>query len=142
MCTRRICQLTLDVSLNHHQEPEVAEVLKSVQRYNRVFVGGTAGFIQRVRESPLFIKRIFREMMDPDRSHSHMYKVRMLAMLLSVLYTASPFDFIPSGRVGIVRLFDYCAIALVLTLHWIGVYRARRRAQRVRNLASSQHLEA
>ncbi|KAH9695708.1 E3 ubiquitin-protein ligase RNF170 [Citrus sinensis] len=61
----------------------------------------------------------------------------LVQMALSVLYAATPFDFIPTGSLGIVRVFDYAAITLVLILRLIGIYRRRRLTQRVRQLAAA-----
>ncbi|KAK9287546.1 hypothetical protein L1049_015967 [Liquidambar formosana] len=47
-----------------------------------------------------------------------------------------PFDFIWTGGLNVIRLFDYSAIALVVILHFVGVYRRRRLTQRVRHLAA------
>lgn len=43
-----------------------------------------------------------------------------------------------AGSLGIVRVFDYSAIALVVILRLIGIYRRRRLNQRVRRLAAVQ----
>lgn len=45
MCSRKITNLTPEASLVLQQQVEVAEVLKNVQKYNRLFVGGIYGFI-------------------------------------------------------------------------------------------------
>ena len=45
-----------------------------------------------------------------------------------------------AGGLGIVRLFDYTAIALVIVLRLVGLYRRRRLARRVRLLAAAQPL--
>ncbi|XP_065856079.1 uncharacterized protein [Euphorbia lathyris] len=96
MCTSSITKLTPETSLYTRQEEEVTKVLENVHRYNRLFVGGALGLVQKVRESPLFIKRIFHQMMDPDRPDSYLHEMRLCAMMLSVLYAATPFNFIPT----------------------------------------------
>ncbi|WCJ33765.1 RING/U-box superfamily protein [Euphorbia peplus] len=140
MCASSITKLTPEASLCSRKEEEVTKVLELVNRYNRLFVGGALGLVQKVRESPLFIKRMFHQMMDPDRPESYLHEMRLCAMMLSVLYAATPFNFIPTGGLGIVRLFDYAAIALVLVLRLVGIYRRRRLTLRVRNLAAAQPL--
>ncbi|XP_044487913.1 E3 ubiquitin-protein ligase RNF170 isoform X2 [Mangifera indica] len=137
MCSRFIRRLTPEASLCHRQEQEVTEVLKNILRYNRLFVGGARGLLQKVLELPLLMKRIFLEMMDPDRE-DYLHEMRLFAMFLSILYAATPFNFIPTGSLGIVRVFDYSAIALVVILRLIGIYRRRRLNQRVRRLAAVQ----
>ncbi|XP_006423068.2 armadillo repeat-containing protein 6 [Citrus clementina] len=131
MCSRYINRLTPESSLSLQQEQEVAEVLKKVVRYNLLFVGGARGLVQKVYELPFFMKRIFVAMMDPDTEDSYLQEMRIFAMALSVLYAATPFDFIPTGSLGIVRVFDYAAITLVLILRLIGIYRRRRLTQRM-----------
>ena len=46
MCTCKIVNLMPDASLQQQQDQEVTEVLKSIQRYNLLFVGGVRGFVQ------------------------------------------------------------------------------------------------
>ncbi|KAK4848627.1 hypothetical protein QYF36_015283 [Acer negundo] len=123
------------------QEREVTDVLKDIVRYNLLFVGGARGLVQKVRELPLFIKRMFGEMMDPDRNDAYLHEMRLFAMILSTLYAATPFNFIPTGSLGIVRVFDYTAISLVIILRLVGMYRRRRLTQRVRQLAAAQPLD-
>lgn len=137
MCSRYINRLTPESSLSLQQEQEVAEVLKKVVRYNLLFVGGARGLVQKVYELPFFMTRIFVAIMDPDTEDSYLQEMRIFAMALSVLYAATPFDFIPTGSLGIVRVFDYAAITLVLILRLIGIYRRRRLTQRVRQLAAA-----
>ncbi|GAV61371.1 zf-C3HC4 domain-containing protein [Cephalotus follicularis] len=125
MCSRYIVKLTPEGSLQGQQEKELTELLKNVQRYNHLFTGGANGLIQKVRELPLFMKRMFWRMMDPDRPYSY-YEVRLIAMTLTVLYEAFPFDFIPTGRFGIFSVFDCIAVALVIILRLVGDYRRRQ----------------
>ncbi|CAN1307319.1 E3 ubiquitin-protein ligase RNF170 [Linum perenne] len=141
MCSASITNLDPEASLLNRQEKEVTEVLREVQRYNRLYVGGARGLVQKVRESPLFIKRIVIRMMDPDRPEYFLQEARLLAMIMSALYAFSPFDFIPINGAGVVRLFDHLAIIIVLGLRLIGLYRQRRLNQRVRQMAAAdQHL--
>lgn len=93
-----IVNLMPEASLEQQpQNQEVAEVLKSVRRYNLLFLGGARGFIQKVRELPFFIKRIFQGLMDPDTNDTYIAEIRLFAMLLSIIYRATPLDFIPTG---------------------------------------------
>lgn len=122
------------------QEPEVKEVLGNIQRYNRLFTGGVYGFVQKMLEMPFFMKRLLREMMDPDRPNS-INEMRLFAMILGLLYAATPLNFIPTGGLGIVRVFDYAAVALVIILRTIGHYHRRRLARQVRHVAATQLLQ-
>ncbi|KAM7478859.1 hypothetical protein LguiA_027072 [Lonicera macranthoides] len=106
MCFRQITWLRPEASLYHQQEVEVTDVLKKVQKYNRLFVGGTYG---------LFL------------------------VFLGALYTISPFDFLPTGRMmSAIDIFDYSAIALSFILYFVGLYLRRRRLQNARQLAIMQ----
>ncbi|WRX15778.1 zinc finger protein [Theobroma cacao] len=108
MCTCKIVNLMPEASLQQQQDQEVMEVLKSVQRYNLLFVGGARGLAQKVRELPFFIKRMFQALMDPDTNDSYLAEMRLFAvkfiqyihceMVLSILYRATPFDFLPTEQ--------------------------------------------
>ncbi|CAH2076953.1 unnamed protein product [Thlaspi arvense] len=136
MCARHITKLSPEPSLQQHQEQEVKEVLANIRRYNRLFVGGLTGFVQKVQELPLLMKRMVWHMMDPDTNNLYFHEVRIFAMFISSLYTAAEFNFIPTGGFRIVTVFDYAAIAMILILRLVGIYRRRRLAQRVRHLAA------
>ncbi|XP_024005250.1 E3 ubiquitin-protein ligase RNF170 isoform X2 [Eutrema salsugineum] len=137
MCVRHITKLSPEASLQQCQEQEVKEVLAKVRRYNRLFVGGLTGFVQ-VHELPLLMKRLVWHMMDPDANNLYFHEVRIFAMFMSTLYTAAEFNFIPTGGFRIVTVFDYAAIAMILILRLVGIYRRRRLAQRVRHLAAAE----
>ncbi|XP_022562100.1 E3 ubiquitin-protein ligase RNF170-like isoform X2 [Brassica napus] len=147
MCVRHITTLLPEASLQERQEQEVKEVLAKIRRYNRLFVGGLTGFLQ-FKELPLLIKRMVWRMMDPDTNSMYFHEVRIFAMLMSTLYTAAEFSFIPTalldaapfctGGFRIVTVFDYGAIAMILILRVVGLYRRRRLAQRVRHIAAAE----
>ncbi|CAN1307321.1 E3 ubiquitin-protein ligase RNF170 [Linum perenne] len=46
MCSASITNLDPEASLLNRQEKEVTEVLREVQRYNRLYVGGARGLVQ------------------------------------------------------------------------------------------------
>ncbi|CAI9103816.1 OLC1v1002381C1 [Oldenlandia corymbosa var. corymbosa] len=80
MCSRKITNLTPEASLVLKQEIEVTEVLRNVRKYNRLFVGGLYGSVLRLLETPLYIKRMFQDMMNPDRPGAHLNKLRIIAV--------------------------------------------------------------
>ncbi|CAE6160763.1 unnamed protein product [Arabidopsis arenosa] len=137
MCVRHITKLSPEASLQERQEQEVKEVLDKVRRYNRLFVGGLTGFVQKVHELPFLMKRMVWHMMDTDVNNLYFHEVRIFAMFMSTLYTAAEFNFIPTGGFRIVTVFDYAAIAMILILRIVGIYRRRRLAQQVRHLAAA-----
>ncbi|XP_057466524.1 uncharacterized protein LOC130755959 isoform X2 [Actinidia eriantha] len=129
MCSQLITRLIPGASFDCCQD---VEVLQNVRKYNRLFVGGIYGLLLKVLALPLLIKRVFCEMMDPNAADNHLFKI-----LLGVLYSFTPFDFLPIGRRNAIDLFDNLAIALVFTLYMIGLYRRRQRRQIVRQLAAA-----
>ncbi|ESQ53749.1 hypothetical protein EUTSA_v10026077mg [Eutrema salsugineum] len=80
MCVRHITKLSPEASLQQCQEQEVKEVLAKVRRYNRLFVGGLTGFVQKVHELPLLMKRLVWHMMDPDANNLYFHEVRIFAV--------------------------------------------------------------
>ncbi|KAI3441367.1 RING-type domain-containing protein [Psidium guajava] len=138
MCSRSIHRLTPQESLLHRHEEEIVKVLTDVHRYNLLFVGGARGFVQKVYQLPSYVKRYLLGILDPDRPHPSVSEIRLIAMLLSALYMATPFDFIPTGRLGIVRVFDYTAVLLFMVLRLVGFFQRRRLARRVRELGDTQ----
>nr|GEX11176.1 E3 ubiquitin-protein ligase RNF170-like isoform X1 [Tanacetum cinerariifolium] len=121
ICARPISKLTPEASLLITREVEVVEVLKNVQRYNHLFQGGVNGVIRKFFEVPNVFKRMLCGLMDPDRFRGNYYAMRSFALLMSCIYNISSFDFIPTGTLGVRRLFDLCAIALVVILCLVGV---------------------
>ncbi|KAI7992676.1 hypothetical protein LOK49_LG12G00150 [Camellia lanceoleosa] len=61
---------------------------------------------------------------------------KMLRYLLGALYTVSPVDLFPAGRLDAIEVFDYFAIALIFILYIVGLYCRRQRLQHVRQLAA------
>ncbi|XP_004230479.1 uncharacterized protein [Solanum lycopersicum] len=137
MCSRKLTDLTPEASLYSQQDAEVIEVLKKVRKYNRLFIGGTYGLMLKVLGLPFYIKRVFNEMMNPDRPGAHLNKLRIFAMFLGLLYTFSPFDFLRIGRQNVIDVFDYSAIALSSVLYLVGLYLRRRRFRHVREMAEA-----
>ncbi|KAK8259201.1 hypothetical protein V6Z12_D13G040400 [Gossypium hirsutum] len=98
MCACKIVNLMPEASLQQQQDQDVTQVLKSVQRYNLLFVGGALGYIQqKLRQLPFFMKKIFQGLMDPDANDTYIAEMRLFAMVLSIIYRATPFDFLPTG---------------------------------------------
>ncbi|PIA47204.1 hypothetical protein AQUCO_01400114v1 [Aquilegia coerulea] len=125
ICRRSITLLIpSEESQGHHDDPVVSEALESIQRYNRLFGGGSRSLSQRVRDLPFFLKRLLRELMDPQRSLPLVFRARMFfAMILSGIYILSPIDIIPEGILGIVGLLDDILIGLIFFLHIAAIYR-------------------
>ncbi|KAL6515185.1 hypothetical protein OROHE_018817 [Orobanche hederae] len=65
-------------------EAEISKVLRSVGDYNRLFGGGIFGFMMRFLAIPLFIKRMFLEMLNADRPGVYLREMRVVAVKGSV----------------------------------------------------------
>ncbi|PKA58364.1 hypothetical protein AXF42_Ash013870 [Apostasia shenzhenica] len=130
-CKCPICRrfITLLIPTEYAQrqrhEPETGQVLENIERYNRLFGGGSPTLMQRIRDLPFFIRRLFRELIDPQRSLPLVFRARMIfAMLLSGLYVLSPVDILPEGVLGLVGLLDDLLILLIVFLHLAAIYRS------------------
>ncbi|KAJ8460957.1 hypothetical protein OPV22_033883 [Ensete ventricosum] len=124
---RRVITLLIptDAAVQERQDPEASRVLENIEKYNRNFGGGSSSLIQRLRDLPFFIRRLLREMMDPQRSLPFVLRVRViLAMALSAIYVLSPVDIIPEGVFGFVGFLDDLIILLIVFLHLATVYRS------------------
>ncbi|KAB1204749.1 hypothetical protein CJ030_MR8G027404 [Morella rubra] len=69
LCRRQITLLVPGgASLRQRHDPQVAEILGKVETYNRLFGGRSNGVIQRMQDLPFLLRRLLRELMDPQRS--------------------------------------------------------------------------
>ncbi|XP_074275013.1 uncharacterized protein LOC141599036 isoform X2 [Silene latifolia] len=136
MCCSHIKSLTPLASTNHYNEDGAEATLKTIEKYNHLFVGGIRGIIPKLRETPLLAKRMFRDMTDPDQAYSNQFhKWRCFAVVLALLYMISPFNFIPPD-VNIIQVCNCFAFLVVGFLKLHGVYTRRRSAQRARQMAA------
>ncbi|XP_073308889.1 uncharacterized protein [Primulina huaijiensis] len=138
MCSQHIPKLMPEASLYCRTEAEVRKVLKDVGDYNRLFVGGISGIVLKLTAIPLYIKRMFRDLLDPDRPGLHLHELRLIAMFLGIVYSFGPFDFLHIGRRHIIDVFDYSAFALSFIFYLVGLYLRRQRVRNVRELAGIQ----
>ncbi|MBA0549610.1 hypothetical protein Golob_020631 [Gossypium lobatum] len=158
MCTCMIVNLMPEASLEQQpQNQEVAEVLKSVRRYNLLFLGGARGFIQMLlsiiyRATPLdFIPTdhfgvgkliiIFKTGLDWLIGLGIGWANALWYVYASQMYKLVFFFSRFAGGIGIGRVFDCSAIILILILRLVGIYRRRRLMQRVRRLAAMELLQ-
>ncbi|PSS19042.1 E3 ubiquitin-protein like [Actinidia chinensis var. chinensis] len=142
ICSRLISKLTPEASLTLRREKEIVEALKKLQRYNRLFVGGARGFIMKVHRLPLLFWRFFGGLMSPERFRFNYYTARIIALLLTVIYEFWGFDFIPTGSLGVRRVFEYSAIALVIMLCLVGICHRLILTLRVRLTAARRPIHA
>uniref|UniRef100_A0A1J3GUE3 E3 ubiquitin-protein ligase RNF170 n=2 Tax=Noccaea caerulescens TaxID=107243 RepID=A0A1J3GUE3_NOCCA len=126
LCRRPISLLVpSEETVNGRSDATVSEVLRDVETYNRVFGGQSSGLVQRMRDLPFLLRRLFGEMMDPQRTLPLVIRARVyIALILSAIYIISPVDIIPEGVLGVVGLLDDLLIALICFLHVAALYRS------------------
>ncbi|CAH8359414.1 unnamed protein product [Eruca vesicaria subsp. sativa] len=123
LCRRPISLLvpTEDTTRDHND----STVLRDLETYNRLFGGRPTSLVQRMQDLPFLLRRLLREMMDPQRTLPLVIRARVyIAMILSAVYIVSPIDIIPEGILGVVGLLDDLLIALICFLHVAALYRS------------------
>lgn len=114
-----------EASLQQRINPEVANIISRLESYNRLYGERSSSLIQRLRDLPFLLRRLMRDMLDPQRSLPLVIKARVyLAVLLSAIYLLSPVDIIPEGILGIIGLLDDAIILLICFLHVAAIYRS------------------
>ncbi|WMV54422.1 hypothetical protein MTR67_047807 [Solanum verrucosum] len=142
LCRRPITLLVPSESASRlHQDPEVPEVLRRVEQYNRHFGQHANGLLQveveilgvlswklvfgRMQDLPFLLRRLLRDMTDPQRSLPFVMRARIyLAVFISGIYVLSPVDLIPEGFLGIIGLLDDLIIMFICFLHVAALYRS------------------
>nr|VDD64227.1 unnamed protein product [Brassica oleracea] len=126
LCRRPISLLVpTEDTIRNRSDSSVSEVLANLETYNRYFGGRSTSLIQRMQDLPFLLRRLLREMMDPQRTLPLVIRARVyIAMILSVVYIVSPIDIIPEGVLGVVGLLDDLLIALICFLHVAALYRS------------------
>ncbi|KAJ0026262.1 hypothetical protein Pint_07017 [Pistacia integerrima] len=126
LCRRQITLLVpTQASVSDRHNPSVANTLQQLETYNRLFGGRTNGLIQRMQDLPFLLRRLLRELVDPQRSLPLVIRARVyITMILSAIYILSPIDIIPEGILGIVGLLDDLLILLIGFLHVAALYRS------------------
>ncbi|KAK2980907.1 hypothetical protein RJ640_013409 [Escallonia rubra] len=77
--------------------------------------------LKRLQDLPFLLRRLLREMLNPQRSLPLVVKARTV---LSAIYLISPVDIIPEAIFGIIGLLDDLVIVLVCFLHVAALYRS------------------
>ncbi|GKA72595.1 UDP-glycosyltransferase 85C1-like protein [Tanacetum coccineum] len=78
LCRRQITLLVpSEASSQQAHNSEASEILKKIEAYNRLFGSQSAGLAQRMQDLPFLLKRLFRELMDPQRSLPFVIKARV-----------------------------------------------------------------
>nr|ADV02777.1 C3HC4-type zinc RING finger family protein [Ipomoea batatas]GMD51020.1 E3 ubiquitin-protein ligase RNF170-like [Ipomoea batatas] len=126
LCRRQITLLVpSEASSRQRQSPEVSDVFTRVETYNRLFGQHSTGLLQKLQDLPFLLRRLLREITDPQRSLPFVIRARVyLAAFLSVLYVLSPIDIIPEGFLGIIGFLDDLIIVFICFLHVAALYRS------------------
>lgn len=126
LCRRQITLLIpSEASSRLRHNAEVSEILQKVETYNRLFGERSNGLVQRMQDLPFLLRRLLRDIMDPQRSLPLVIRARVyLAAMLSAIYVLSPVDIIPEGVLGIIGLLDDLIILFICFLHVAALYRS------------------
>lgn len=123
---RRFITLLIPTEPPHSQqhESEASHVSENIEKYNRSFGGGPRRLVQ-IADLPFFMRRLLRELMDPQRTLPLVFRARMVfAMILSMIYVLSPIDLLPEGVLGVIGFLDDVFILLIVFLHLAAIYRS------------------
>ncbi|KAK6115503.1 hypothetical protein DH2020_007772 [Rehmannia glutinosa] len=126
LCRREITLLVSseDSSRRRHRD-DVAEILQRIERYNRLYGERSNGLFQRMQDLPFLLKRLLRDVMDPQRSLPHVIRACLFGrMIVSAIYVISPVDIIPEGLLGIIGFLDDLIIIFICFLYVAALYRA------------------
>lgn len=123
---RRLINLLVPAALSGQEDgPQAQRILGEIQHYNCIFGGAPRSLTQRLQDLPFFIRRLFRELMDPQRTLPLVFRARMLMMVaLSAIYVLSPVDILPESMLGLFGFVDDLLILLIVFLHLAAVYRS------------------
>ncbi|KAK9743267.1 hypothetical protein RND81_03G227600 [Saponaria officinalis] len=101
-CRCPLCRRPIDLlipteaSVRQRLNPEVGNILGRLESYNLLYGDRSRGFIQRLRDLPFLLRRLIRDLLDPQRSLPLVIKACVyLATFLSAIYLLSPKDVIP-----------------------------------------------
>ncbi|GER37854.1 hypothetical protein STAS_14279 [Striga asiatica] len=120
-----IAAIGFAASSRQHHRADVAEILQRIERYNRLYGERSNGLMQRMQDLPFLLKRLLRDIMDPQRSLPFVIRARVyLAMMVSFIYVISPVDIIPEALLGVFGLLDDVIIVFICFLHVAALYRA------------------
>ncbi|KAL2491161.1 RING/U-box superfamily protein [Abeliophyllum distichum] len=105
LCCLPITNLVTDMSQLVQPGEDVEEVIRKVEHYNRMFVGGLHALFLKALALPFFIKKAFR-FPDLEALICILCVMRFLGLLLTLFYGMEGFDFISIGELRIRKFFD------------------------------------
>ncbi|CAM6099505.1 unnamed protein product [Calypogeia fissa] len=126
ICRRPITLLIpSEVETAAPEQRTVQEIMSDIAKYNRIFGGGVVSLMQRVRDMPLLLRRLVREMTDPRRALQLIHRTPILFYLVFLaFYVFSPLDIIPEGIVGLVGFLDDLLVMVVVLFYLAMLYRS------------------
>ncbi|KAI3462502.1 hypothetical protein Pfo_019165 [Paulownia fortunei] len=144
ICSCLITKLVPESSILIQPGEEVGKILKNIQRYNRLTIGGWPGLYLKAQALPLLIRRRLREYLNPMILRCIYNATRLIGLLLGILYDFYDFHFFPNGGLGIRLLFEICGCAMVIFVVLDAIWHRwmlRRRARHLAELAGLQQME-
>ncbi|KAH6759332.1 E3 ubiquitin-protein ligase RNF170-like protein [Perilla frutescens var. frutescens] len=126
LCRREITLLVpSEASLRRQNMADVAEILQRIETYNRQYGARSNSLVQRMQDLPFLLKRLLRDILDPQRSLPLVIRARVyLAMFVSAMYVISPVDFFPEALLGFIGLLDDLIVVFICFLYVAALYRA------------------
>ncbi|KAL2610811.1 hypothetical protein R1flu_022503 [Riccia fluitans] len=132
-CKCPICRRPINLFIPSEPDPNVQNqgppnadmIMRDIAKYNRIFGGQSVGIFQRVRDMPLLLRRLVRDLMDPQRAIQLIQRTPILFYLLFLaFYVFSPLDIIPEGIVGVVGLLDDLLVLVIMLFYLAMLYRS------------------
>ncbi|KAH6834030.1 E3 ubiquitin-protein ligase RNF170-like protein [Perilla frutescens var. hirtella] len=126
LCRREITLLVpSEASLRRQNMADVAEILQRIETYNRQYGARSNSLMQRMQDLPFLLKRLLRDILDPQRSLPLVIRARVyLAMFVSAMYVISPVDFFPEALLGFIGFLDDLIVVFICFLYVAALYRA------------------
>ncbi|KAL2460512.1 RING/U-box superfamily protein [Abeliophyllum distichum] len=135
LCSCKITNLVPVISQHIGPEEDVIMVVQKVRQYNSLYIRGVRGFFLGLRivtpHGPSFQMDLLLNALSWGKASCIVNKQ---AVVLPLLYETGEFEFIPTGGLGIPRMFDVGTNVLIFTFLIICIWRkwaARGRARRL-----------
>ncbi|XP_057809533.1 uncharacterized protein LOC131023904 isoform X2 [Salvia miltiorrhiza] len=118
ICGCLIHNLVLQSSIVIEPGEEVGKILRDIQLYNTMNLGGLSGLLMKAAALPVVIRRGVWENLNITMLEYICNSMHRIGLLLGVMYEVFELQFFPSGGLGIAVWFDMCIYGLVVFLLW------------------------
>lgn len=124
-----VCRAPVNLLLTSYAEADPAaegraEADAAVNAYNRRFSGAPRSFLDYVRDLPVLLPHLFRELFSFS-GLMMVFRLRVLCcLLMAFLYVISPLDIVPEGVFGLFGLLDDLFILFILAVYLAAAYRS------------------